>query len=359
MQAGRKSCDNLESLCMSQSMNANLPSLPRAAKSVGDIFSMTLPTFPSRTDTLGCNRNKELILARADERSRKQLHATDCRISHYLALKEAQMKGYEDKHNREEMRTVLKDSATRRRQWKKILTTVSFPAMLLANNDVCVEKERILRAGRSIVEFIIQQRDRRIQQEIKLSEEKRLLDFGAAHSTINRIAVIWRRRVAATRVKIFLTACATFPFRKFSASYVLKYMRAVKFLQGKIRQYLSHQNDHFFLINKLWDVIEHRYISHMIRCTINFVVDKHAANENREIIPDKYTEKFTFESRLDRKWLDIESKFSSYQNQTYRGKTKDYVMKMRRKDKDCVSSFVLSKAIRRPYLRKILRSAVR
>lgn len=46
-----------------------------------------------------------------------------------------------------------------------------------------------------------------------------------------------------------------------SSGYILRYVRAVKLVQRKVREYLKSQADLMRALEKVWDAVEYKYIT--------------------------------------------------------------------------------------------------
>lgn len=327
---------------------SRLPSLRRSqilssASEDGSSSSYSSPLLVISRTTMGCNRDKGSILARANERTRKQTKAAISREQVNASLIETYSKSIAEKSSREEFKATQKINTKRRKLWQKIIFIILLPAVSLIKLPQLKSEATIVKAANCIKDFYKQQIARRKAFRDALCDELMRLNFIRAYHSLRKIVRHWRAKVAVKRLKSFLTTCGAFRLRKFSSGYILRYVRAVKLVQGRVRLFLKYQATLLRTLDKLWDAAENRYVTAMVRLTLNTVT----------LRPINHSA-INADTKLDKKWDYIESKFATFES----NKQNAHQHKMKRAGRDSAAGFLLDKSIREPYLRGVLNTAV-
>ena len=330
-------------------ITGRLPSLFKGkilstASEDGSSFPYSSPLLIKTRSTLGCNRDKGSILARANERTTKQTNATISREHVNAVLIETYTRSIAEKSSREELKATQKINAKRRKLWQKMIYIILFPSTFLTKLPQLKIRETTLTAASKIWYFYQKHKARKKAARDAICLELMRLNFIRAFRSLRKIVQHWRSKIAVARLKSFLTTCGAFRLRKFSSGYILRYVRAVKLVQGKVRLFLQCQAAHLRALDKLWEVAESKYITSMVRLTMNTVT----------LRPMNYS-LINADVKLDKKWDYIESKFATFELH----KQNAHQYRIKRAGRDSVAGFVLDKSVRTPYLKGILNTAVR
>jgi hypothetical protein len=207
---------------------------------------------------IGCQQSQELILARADDRIRRQLQAVELRDEACLEQRNRILKLIADQETKAERIVLHMKRQQAQSGWLKIVAIVAFmsqikPMVLNEMDKMGEEKKLVTAAGRITHNFVSWHQRRHAQRYLQMF--KTVLASKTSFFLM-RFRIIYKR-LCVRRIRSFFTDIKD---RNKVSSMVHNFLHSVKLIQVAIRNFIACRLEKIRSTIIIWDRLEMSYI---------------------------------------------------------------------------------------------------
>jgi hypothetical protein len=207
---------------------------------------------------IGCQQSQELILARADDRIRKQLQATELREDACTEQRNRILKLIADQETKIERAAFHIKRQREQTGWLKIITIVGFMSqikpMVLEEMQKLKAESVVSTAGVKIAHSFVSWHQRKHAQ--RYLQMFRSILGSNNNAFLVRFRILYKR-MCVKRIRSFFSDCKD---RNKVSSMVHHFLHSVRLIQGAIRNFIACRLEKIRSTIIIWDRLELQYI---------------------------------------------------------------------------------------------------